>query len=291
MGFSRGEASTWFPQVDRRLTADQANSKSAADERAALVELRKKRSIHELKPLQAPPPDPTRQLFWDALSAEPQAKHEPAKTDVAWVKRLRDIKSALWVNQRDSSERFVFYEGKTQETPLLSLERGPAYKPGHRQLRVRNSSTSPVHDVFLTHREGQSFFAVHLDSIPAGGAAEVVLEDHATSGAKLAEATRELLRKGLVEGAPPKGPGCVEGRDPALPTEQATDHRLKPEEVQVLVDHWGARFFDASGTTLLYREDEAYLSSAVPLSVYTDMFHYVRLSRVSLGLVEGLSLP
>lgn len=40
---------------------------------------------------------------------------------------------------------------------------------------------------------------------------------------------------------------------------------------------WHADFFDADGLTILYREDSVYLDQAMPLNIYTDMYHYLTL--------------
>jgi len=70
-----------------------------------------------------------------------------------------------------------------------------------------------------------------------------------------------------------------------------TDLALSGCEAGVVLDAWGARFFDAPGTTLVYREDVAQLDEVMPIAVYTDMYHYVVLRRLGLALVEGVALP
>ncbi len=42
--------------------------------------------------------------------------------------------------------------------------------------------------------------------------------------------------------------------------------------------------------SVLYREDPAALDAAAPLSIYTDMHHFVRMSRTGLVLWEGVAL-
>jgi hypothetical protein len=79
-------------------------------------------------------------------------------------------------------------------------------------------------------------------------------------------------------------------RNPAVPVDRAADHRLYAAEIDVVLDAWGARFFDAQGTTIVYREDIAQLDAAMPLSLYTDMQHHVQLRRLGLALVENLTL-
>jgi hypothetical protein len=80
-------------------------------------------------------------------------------------------------------------------------------------------------------------------------------------------------------------------RDPAVPFDHTTDHRLYAAEVDRVLDAWGPRFFDATGTTLVYREDVAQLDEVMPLAVHTDMYHHVELRRLGLALVENVTLP
>ena len=80
-------------------------------------------------------------------------------------------------------------------------------------------------------------------------------------------------------------------RDPAVPVEHAAGYRLYRAEADLVVQTWGARFFDQPGTTVVYREDEAYLDQVMPLSVYTDMYNYVVLHRAGLALWEHVALP
>ena len=80
-------------------------------------------------------------------------------------------------------------------------------------------------------------------------------------------------------------------RDPAQPFESAMGHQLYANEANVLIDLWGPRFFDAPGTTIVYREDVRYLDQVMPLSIYTDMYHYVELHRAGLAVIEGVQLP
>lgn len=298
VGFAEGEASRWFPQLDARRTASDANGPSARAERARLVAAREaRRSGAVTSPLGR---DPTRQLAWDRLTLDASPAHTLATTATPWVQRLRGLTDALWVNGASESERFVFYEGRTRETPAIRLERGPTHAPGRRHLILRNVSAHPIHDVFLVHREAGAVFVLSAASIPAGRSAGFVLEDHAVAPADLAVRTRHALRDALVdphESAPPSdyhwggASGCVMQRDPAIPVERAVDHRLYAAEVDAILEAWGARFFDAQGTTIVHREDTARLDEAMPISLYTDMYHFVVLRRLGLALVEGATLP
>jgi len=81
------------------------------------------------------------------------------------------------------------------------------------------------------------------------------------------------------------------GRDPAVPFEQAQGHRLYAAEVDAIVALWGTRFFDQPGTTLVYREDVTYLDAVMPVSVCTDMQHFVELRRARLAVWSSVALP
>jgi hypothetical protein len=77
---------------------------------------------------------------------------------------------------------------------------------------------------------------------------------------------------------------CVMMRDPAIPTTTAEGHRLYAHEVDAILDVWAGTFFGSPGTTIVYREDPAYLDRAMPLSIYTDMYNHVKLRRLGLAV-------
>ena len=58
-------------------------------------------------------------------------------------------------------------------------------------------------------------------------------------------------------------------------------------EVDALLAVWGKRLFKAEGANIIYREDPEALDRLVPLSIYTDMHHFVKLRRLGLVLWEG----
>jgi hypothetical protein len=293
VGFTQGEATRWFPQVSMRSPAALSNGAAAAAARDQLLKVREARSPYQLQ-LAEVSGDPTRQLSWArlALATEPVSARAPAA--VPWVDALRAAPDALWVNAGKESERFVFYEAKTAERAALTLERAAdpaAEKAGKHHLLIRNGTKWPAFDVFLVHRAGGQAFVFYAPSIPAGATAGLLVEDHLLAAADLGAATRERLRAQLEEGPTAKSAGCVAQRDPGRPTEVADGHQLRAAEVDVLLGVWGARLFDAPGTTLVYREDPRYLDSVMPLSIYTDMAHFITLRRTGLAVVEGLSLP
>ena len=267
VGFRDGEATRWFPELDARRTLAEVTSPAAIAERTRLLATRASRTYGSLPPTGR---DPTRQLVWDRLELSRQPRHAPTSTTEAWVQALRDEPSALWVNRASASggesERFVFYEARTREAPAITIERGPTYAAGRRHLVLRNTSAHPVHDVLLVHREDTRVFVLSVPTIGARASAGYVLEEHAVAAAELGTATRERLRSALVDpqaSTPPTGHswggpnGCVMQRDPAIPFDHTSDHRLYAAEVARVLGAWGPRFFDAPGTTLVYREDVA----------------------------------
>lgn len=302
VGFRQGDATVWYPQIDQRRSATDANGAAAQAARAQLLRARAARANDPARytgALPASPADPTRQLTWDALRLTRAPAHARAQSQVPWVDRLRGFGDALWVNGASESERFVFYEARTSERQALSIERGPTYAAGRRHVILRNASASPVFDVFLVHREGADTYLFYAPSIPAHATAGLVLEQHRTTAATFAAGSRARLRQQLTDAHEPRAPrehhwdtdDCVMGRDPAMPVEAAEGHRLYAQEVDALLEVWGARLFDAPGTTLVYREDTHYLDDVMPLSIYTDMSHFVRLRRAGLAVVENARLP
>ena len=296
VGFAAGEATAWYPAVDLRRSLAETRSPAA---RAAAAQRRK--ALGQRKPFEeqtAAAADPTAQLVWDRLELTRAPAAPPAATHTPWVTAARAL-DALWVNRGAESERFVFYEADTREAQPVTLRRGPRWRPERRELVLHNAGRHPVHDLLLIHREGGRTFAAFVPTIAAGAGAALVLEDHA-AGADPRAATWERYRARLTDAQAPEAPApgaawdsgpCVMGRDPAVPVEQAMGHGLYRGEVDLLFGAWGARLFDAAGTTLVYREDEAALREAMPLAIYTDMFNVVALHRAGLALVEGLALP
>jgi hypothetical protein len=299
VGFRYGDAAVWYPAVDRRIPSAIANGPLAALERLRLLTARSLRQkLGGNEPLSS---DPTRQLVWDRLELSPSPRAPARPSDVAWVGAARDL-GALWVARPGESERFVFYEAATREPTPLAIERGASWTPGRRHLVVHNRGRHAVHDVFFLHREGAAAWLFEIPSLPAGRSAAFVLEDHplAADGTPgTAASPRERLRTLLTDATAPEPPaagdwdrsGCVMGRDPAIPVESAGGHRLYRGEVELILGVWGPRFFDRQGTTILYREDTAQLDEVMPLTLYTDMFHYVALRRAGLALWEQVALP
>jgi len=290
VGFSAGKAALWFPQVDTLVDAATANAATALDERQALLDARAKRDPYGENPVLGA--DPTRQLVWETLSLEEKGKGSEKSTQT-WVDALRKLDGALWVERGAESERFAFYEGRTDEKPLLEVERGDEWSDTRAHYVLKNPSAWPVHDVLVVRRVGKQAYVFYAPSIPAGKSAGFVLEDALQVGSDaFKEATRGQLEKSLVDATTPTPPTdydwstgtCVMGRDPAVPVEVAEGHRLYQAEVDVLLDAWGPAFFEQEGTVVVYREDPGYLDAMMPLSLYTDMYHFIELRRAGLVL-------
>jgi len=301
VGFTAGSASSWFPAVDRLQPAAVANGPGAAAARAQLLAQRAARASDPRTWQGVAPPlpaDPTRQLVWDRLDLTMDgARSELTATDAAWVQAARQIDGALWVNGGRESDRFLFYEGRTVERVPLKLRRAGGWRADHRAYVLENDGAHPVHDVFVVHDEPGATYVFTAPTIPAGGGVELVLEDHAVKDRDAA--TLGALRPRLVDPAHPRAPteavyepdACVMDRDPAIPTEKAADHRLFDAEADLLLATWKGRLFPRGGTSIVYREDIAYLDQVTPLSIYTDMYHYPVVHRAGLALWRDVALP
>lgn len=268
VGFTHGAATHWYPQ------------------------------LNPLRGIQSPSLR-ARELYWPRLMLSPQPEHSVVTTPVAWVNELRANSPAAWVNNRAESERFVFYEGATTERPALEVTRGPRYARGRRHLLLRNTSAHTVHDVFFIANEGGATFLFHVPAIPPGRSSGFVVEDHATpANTPAGEFVRTQIRNTLLDpahqGVSPNRvnrANCVMMRNPATPFTAAQGHALFPQEVDVIMHAWGERLADAPGATIVYREDAALLDAEMPIGVYTDMHHHVKLHRASLAIMENVQLP
>lgn len=296
VGFRDGPALSWFPAVDLLRDAQLANGPVAQAARAKLVADRLARQ-NRFQAGPTLPSDPTRQLVWDRLDLVAAPPTSPRGTDVAWVQAARNLDRALWVTAPRETERFVYYEAKTSEKAPLVLRRGDTFGPGRRHYIIDNKGSFPVHDVMVIHREGTRVFVFEAPMIPPGAYAGFLLEDHLAKDPAAATVQRmKVLLTDRDQPAPPTdvrwGPNdCVMSRDPAIPVEEASGHRLYAAEVDLILGAWKARFFEQPGTTIVYREDAAALSAAMPLSIYTDMYHDVRLRRLGLALLSNVTLP
>jgi hypothetical protein len=288
VGFTQGDATSWYPQVDHQRTGAIANAPSSQEGRAKLLVQRSERQAYAVnRPLGG---DPSRQLAWDALVLGTSPTATPQPTDLDWVADLRGIDGALWVNDGGESERFVYYEAATHERPQVALVRADDWTPARHHLVLRNTGDYAVHDVFVVDRDAAGARVFWAPAIPAGATAGFLL-DTVVPADQWAASTTDRLREALVDSAQPEPPtdyrwggadGCVMMRDPGVPTEHADGHRLYGAEADALIDVWKAAMFEADGTTVVYREDPAWLDTVMPLSIYTDMYHFPVVRRAGL---------
>ena len=230
------------------------------------------------------------QLGWDSLTlrAEPQGDH--VSTDVPWVSELRGFNDALWVEHDNESERFVFYEADTHESPAVRISLSRASTSERPHLLAHNEGQAPVHDVVVVHRNGDAVWSARIPIIQPGHTASAVAQPNSTGEAWLRERITDTEAVLADDIALDWSQECVMMRNPAEPFTATDDHRLYPHEVDALMTAWQGRFFDDEGTRVVYREDTASLQANMPLSIYTDMYHYVTLQRLGLTLVEGITL-
>jgi hypothetical protein len=304
VGFVDGDATIWYPQVDVHRSAALANGLAATTMLAIMARAAVGTYRDGLQPTRRdgktlPAPEHlNRQLEWQRLRLLAKPDDKPTHThEFRWVRDLRQIPNALWVTQPGTSEteRFVFYEGATPERPAITVALGKTSAVGRRHLVLKNPGKYAVHDVLFVHREGGKRYVFFAPQIPAETSAGFVIEEHATeTDAAFATATTARLRKRLTAaplGKPYTDTDCVMGRQPAIPTEAATGYQVFAGELDVLFDLWGPRFFEAEGTTIVYREDPGYIDAMMPLSLFTDMHSYIKLSRLGLAVIEDIRLP
>jgi hypothetical protein len=219
---------------------------------------------------------PEAQLTWDALTLDATATGALGPVGGSpWVQALRDAPGALWVNRGGDSERFLFYEGRTREEPaVVATFEGGAWW-------VRNRSDWAVHDVWLV-RDGRRG---HAGSLAPGARVAVTLDApiDATWGAEVRSGW--VTAQPVLADGPWHGDDCVMQRDPAVPVTHTAGYALYPSEVDAMLGVWGPRLFGPRDH-LLYREDPAALDAVMPVSLYTDMRHWLEWRRLGVVLVE-----
>ncbi len=264
VAFTQGVPSVWYPQVDDVRLGDE-----------------------------------TGELAWERLALSTSPTHSTqTTTDVTWPDAMREI-DALWVNSDTESERFVFYEADTAERSLLTVERGDTWSEERGHYLLRNGSAFDVHDVFVMHTDGDDRFVFFAPRIPGGTTAGFLLEEHAVDADDYQNRTVGALAARLIDEMSTVAPtetrraidDCVMMRDPSVPETTVTGHRLHAEELNAMLDIWKTRFFEAEGTTIVYRESTEYLQAMMPLGIYTDMLHYPVINRLGLAVWEGVVLP
>lgn len=266
VGFTGGPATRWYPGVDRFV------------------------------------PGGPKQLVWDRLELSRQPRIQPHTNDTRWIASARAL-DALWVERPGESERFAFYEAQTVEPSPLVIARAPDWKLGLPRYVVENRGRFPVHDVVLLDvKAGPGVttggaWSVRIERIEPGARATVTYDDRRIDYRAFVDA----LRLALTDGARPQPPAagewsmgangeCVMMRKPAEAFEHASGHGLYQAEVELVLETWGGRFF-APGKRIIYREDTAALDAAMPIALYTDMYHFIDLHRLGLAVQEGVTFP
>ncbi len=215
------------------------------------------------------------QLTWDHLKlskAPPAGIPLPGKELRAdhWVRQARQV-DAAYVTNGVEAERYVFYEGRTKEKSSVSCKGN----------FLTNHGTHPVHDLYVVCK-GSVLYVERLE--PSTSVKARPLEG---------DASRHLLER-LQAGRPsPKeedgmGKGVMM-RKPCEAQGPTTESWLFPKEAEALLAIWEKDFFQGEGARLIYREDVSALDEAMPLAIYTDMFHFIKLNRAGLVLVKGVS--
>lgn len=289
VGFLQGTARVWFPQVDVSRAAAGANSAAAQSIRAALAIARTKLEPYGPRPTM--PDDPTRQLQWNHLQLLAKTPGTPHAATEPWVKQARQLAGALWIVRGAEAERFVFYEATTQERVALQLARGPGWSATHREYVLTNATSEPVHDVRVSHREGATKWVAFAPDIAPGKSVTVVFAPQLPAASLEALRSRWRVAAPSPPGAAPPNETCVMRRDPAVPFERASSHRLFDAELDLMLGVWASEIFDRPGTTIVYREDIGYLDRVMPLSLFASMHHHVELNRFGLAIWQNVVLP
>jgi len=309
--FAYGHASAWWPQASVYRTPEQTAEAKPVDWKAWRKERQKKRWQRPLPPV---PDDERFELVWHKLTL---TKEQPARLALAgadlpddhWVKLARQVDS-YYVSNGQQAEKFLFYEGATKETPAIAILPPQMRDANH---YVVNVGEFPVYDVFAIYRDKArgvvwSSYLAELPPVPkrAGKVGawghhvpQIVCIELPDFDAMAADAPigdeefRRRTSKRLIE-ALTAGRHYTRGwyqgmRDPADPQPAARMHQLRNDEAVALEAIWRSEFFQAEGLTVVYRESPASLDQAMPLHIYTDMFHYVMLSRC--GLVLNQNVP
>lgn len=290
VGFTRGEASAWFPQVDVKRDAAEANSDVAQTLRTALERARTQLSTALPRPLL--PDDPTRQLQWNHLSLTTKRIGTPAAAaddKSGWIGRARQIADALWVSREAETERFVFYEATTYERVALQLRRAPDWSATRHKYVLENPGADPVHDVVITHRVGNVTSIAEAPLVAAGQ--RVTIELRPGDPNVLRDRLRSRFLDTAQKSMPLDGDSRCTPRDPAQPFEKTKRHQLHADEVDLLFATWSPEMFARAGTTIVYREDIGTLDRVMPLQLFTDMYHYVVLRRLGLVVWRDVALP
>ena len=284
--FTAGQVTAWWPQVSTYSTPAQVASATSEDQRFELV-------WHHLA------------LTATAPTLPPAGGDLPADH---WVTRARQVDSRYVSNGREA-DKFLFYEGRTTEKPVITLL--PPQGRGDAHYHLLNVGAFPIYDVFAIYRDSRrgvvwTQYLAELPPLPSVPARRprndlapmtalplpevaALPENHAPDAATFAALTRARLLDVLTAGEFFTAASGNWLRDPADFQPPTTAAQLFPAEARALEAIWRQDFFAAEGLTVLYREAPAYLDQAMPLRLYTDMYHFIKLSRC--GLVLNQHVP
>jgi len=307
--FAAGYANVWWPQVNFYRTPEQVAAAKPVDWQT----WRKKQASRRYGKDRPKVPDDERfELVWYNLAL---TKKLPKGMSLAgpklpkdhWV-RLARQGGGCYVSNGREVEKFLFYEGKTRETPTVTI-----LPPQHNDKRYHlvNVGDYPIYDVFVIYRDNGKLWMKYLAVMPPVPMAKKQESDwghHVPQIVSLPMPDFSMLPSGMPMGKDEfncrtsmrlieslsagehySGRWATGLRDPADPQPPTKMHQLFRAEAEALEKIWRKEFFLSPGLTILYRESPAYLDKAMPLNIYTDMQHYVKLSRC--GLVLNRNVP
>jgi hypothetical protein len=301
--FAEGQASAWYPQAN----VYRSPAIAAAGHAAEPIPWKKSDRFSPRNPPLQIPDDTRMELAWYSLAL---SKDLPAGASLAgkdlpadhWTKLARDIPDAAYVSNGNEVEKYLFYEGETRESPAVAVVRAWGLRTQASPFHVVNISDRAIFDVFaIYHAGGHTWvgFVPSLEPIKPGAAAMATLPLPDFTGTvawtdpkSLHDATTGRLLSSLTGGgtllANPQGL-----RDPADPQGPTANSQLFPDEAAALEKIWRHQFFEpgaANGLTILYRQSPESLDADMPLKLYTNMYHYIALSRCGLVLVTNIDI-
>ena len=308
--FAYGNANAWWPQVNVYRTPDQVADAKAVDWDAWRKQQEKERMTRRPPKI---PDDKRFELSWHHLTLSKSLPKGVTLSgadlpDNHWVKVARQVDSH-YVSNGKEVEKYLFYEGTTTRTPVVTVLAPEGRGKTH---HVVNVGDHPIYDVFAVYRDGKRgqiwtrYLAVmppvpripkkaftwghevpQIVSLPLLDS-DIMPAGDPVSKKKFATRTTERLVEALTSGQH-LAFGCRGMRDPADHQPSTVTHQLYHDEAVALEAIWHEDFFEAEGLTIIYRESPAHLDEAMPLHIYTDMFHYVKLSRCGLVLNRNVN--
>jgi hypothetical protein len=279
------------------------------------VEMDKKSQGIRIQGSQNPVPiDERFELVWNELTLNPntqEAEESKIHDDLPeshWIHDARNVDAATVSNGTGGeAEKFVFYEGINTEGPKVCI----LFENG--SYSIVNTGNYTIYDVTCIYRRDSVRYSMRLDELApmpqqnlnSGKGAAVIpamiippllnMKVDALSADDQVKADQEMLKREVnaLVNALTKGssllPQNVMMRDPADSQPATTMHTLYRKEAEGLAKIWSKDFFEQEGLTIIYRESPAYLDMAMPLNIYTDMYHYIQLNRC--GLVCNNHIP